>query len=58
MRYFICPIDKMIKYLEKFPPSRVGKRPTEDEILELIEFSLPEEWQKELIIQGFESTYL
>ena len=37
---FICQIDKMVKYLEKFPPFGVGQRLPEYEILELIELSL------------------
>ena len=46
----------MVEYLKKFPPFREVKRLPDDDILELVEFSLPEEWQKELIIQGFDST--
>ena len=56
IRYFIFSIDKMVEYLEKFPPFGSGQRLPEYEILELVEFSLPKNWQKELIIQGFDST--
>ena len=56
IRYFIFTIDKMVEYLENFSPFGSGQRLPEDEILELVEFSLPKEWQKELIIQGFYST--
>ena len=53
---FICQIDKMVKYLEKFPPFGVGQRLPEYEIPKLVEFSIPEEWQKLIIIQRFNSS--
>ena len=56
IRYFICRIDELVKYLDNFPPFGAGQHLPEEEILELVEFSLPKEWQKELIIQGFDST--
>ena len=55
IRDFICRIDDMIKYLEKFPLFGAGQQLPEYEILNLVEFSLPKEWQKELIVQGFYS---
>ena len=55
IRYFICHIDKMVNYLGKFPPFGAVQSLSEDEILDLVEFSLSNEWQKELIIQGFDS---
>ena len=45
----------MVEYLEKFLPFGAGQFLPEDEILELVEFSLPKEWQKEVTIQGFDS---
>ena len=54
IRYFIYRINKMIKYLKTFPPFEEGQRLPEDDILELVEFSLLNEWQKELIIQVFD----
>ena len=44
----------MFEYLEKFPPFREGQRLPEYKILNLVEFSLPKEWQKELIIEEFD----
>ena len=55
-RYFICRIVRMVKYLINFPPFGAVQRLPGKEILELVEFSIPNEWQKELIIQGFYST--
>ena len=39
--HFICRIDNMVKYLDKFPPFGVGQRLPEDDILEMVELSLP-----------------
>ena len=45
----------MIDYMNNFSSFGVGQRSPEDGILDLVEFSLPKELQKELIIQGFDS---
>ena len=45
----------MIKYLDNSPPFEEGQRLPKYEILQLVEFSLLNEWQKELIIQVFDS---
>ena len=37
IRYFICPIDNMVKYLEKFPPFGLVQRLPEDDTLKLVE---------------------
>ena len=55
IRYFIFCINYIIEYLKKFPPFGAGQRLPEDKILELVEFSLPEKWQKSLVVQGFDS---
>ena len=55
IRDLICRIDKMVEYLEKFPTFGEGQCLPDNEILKLVEFSLPREWKKELIIQGFDS---
>ena len=55
IRDSICRIDKMVEYLDKFPPFCAGQRLPEYDILDLIELSLLKECQKELIIQGFDS---
>ena len=55
IRDFIWYIDEMVEYLEKFPPFGEGQRVPYDEILNMVEFSLLKKWQKELIIQGFDS---
>ena len=45
----------MIEYLDSLPPSRQRQRLPENKILDMVEFSLPKECQKELIIQDFDS---
>ena len=45
----------MVDYLENLPPFGINQDLTEDDIFYLEEFSLPREFQKELIIQGFDS---
>ena len=47
---FIFQINKMVDYLKKFPPFGASQHLLDDDILELVKFSLPREWQKELII--------
>ena len=42
---FIRCTDEMVEYLEKFPPFRVVQRLLDDDILKLVEFSLPKKWQ-------------
>ena len=55
IREFIYRIDDMVEYLENFPPFVSNQDLPEDKILYMAEFSLPREFQKELIIQGFDS---
>ena len=43
IRDFICHIDEMVEYLEKFPLFGAGQHLPEYDILELSEFSLPKE---------------
>ena len=52
---FIFRVEKMVDYLKKFPPFWIGQGLLDDEILQLVEFLLPREWQKEFIIKGFDS---
>ena len=43
---FICSIDEIVNYLKKFPPFGANQALPKDEILKLVEFSMPIEWQK------------
>ena len=55
IRDFICRINEIVEYLDNFPPFRAGQRLPGDEILNLVKFSIPKEWKKELVIQDFDS---
>ena len=46
----------MVYYLGYFPPFSINQGLTEDEILDILEFALPCEWKKHLLVQGYEST--
>ena len=45
-----------MEYLEKLPPFGENQVLPEDDIIKLVGFFMPSECQKELIIQGFDST--
>ena len=45
----------MVKYLKKLLPLWAVQPLPKDEIFELVQFSIPKEWEKEIIIQGFDS---
>ena len=42
--YFVCRIYKMVSYLDKFPPFGTVQRLPDNKIQEMVQFSLPEEW--------------
>ena len=52
---FICRIYYIVKYLDIFPLLRANQSLTEDLILDIVEFLLPQEQQNELLIKGFDS---
>ena len=45
----------MVEYPKKFPPLGAKQRLLDDKIIKLTELSLLKEWQKQLIIQVFDS---
>ena len=53
-RDYCARYSKINKYLESFPPFN-GKRQAipNDEILEHLEFAIPSSWQKQMVLQGF-----
>ena len=46
----------MVYYLEELPPFVSNQGLPEDERMELVEFALPYEWQKQLLVQGYDYT--
>ena len=53
---FICRVNEIVKYIDHFPPFGDYQGLPEDEILNLMEFALPQECQKEILVQGFDSS--
>ena len=52
---FICCINDIILYIENFPLFGMDQGFTNDQMIKLIEFELPKEWKKKLLMQGFNS---
>ena len=46
----------MVDYLEDLPPFGANQVLPEDDLLELVEFALPCEWQKHLIVQIYKDS--
>ena len=55
IREFIYSIDEIIEYLKKFPTFGTNQGLPEYDILYLVDFLLPIEWQTELLIQRLDS---
>ena len=53
---FICRVNEIVKYIDHFPPFGDYQGLPEDEILNIMEFALPQECQKEILVQGFDSS--
>ena len=45
----------MLYYLEDLPPFVNSQRLSEDGVIKLLEYSLPDEWQRQMLVQGFKS---
>ena len=54
VRDFVCRVNEILEYLSKFPPFANNQGLPEDEVIELIEFALPREWQRQMLVQGFD----
>ena len=52
IQYFSCHVNKIIKYLKHFPSFGIPKVIPDNEIINLIKFSLNCEWHKQLFVQG------
>ena len=53
MKAYYARFQELNRYLEKFPPFGVRKKLPNDEVLEHKEFVIPNSWQKQMILQGF-----
>ena len=52
-RMYCARFAELNKYLESFPPYREGQSLPDDEVLEHLEFAIPNSWQKQMVLQGF-----
>ena len=54
IRMYCARFSELNKYLESFPPyNGPNQCLPQDEILEHLEFAIPNSWQKQMVIQGF-----
>ena len=54
-RNFVARVRKLNDHLKNFPLFGNNQELPEDKILEIIKFSLLQEWQKTMLVQGFDS---
>ena len=53
MRNFFWRVNKIVEYLGYFPPFRTYQKLSNNKIIYLIEFALPRDYQKRLLMQRF-----
>ena len=53
MKAYYARFQELNRYLERFPPFAARQKLPNDEVLEHMEFAIPNSWQKQMILQGF-----
>ena len=53
-REFVARVQQMNDYLQYFPPFTDEQNLPEDELLDILEFSIPSSWQAEFIRLGYD----
>ena len=53
IRAYVSRVNELNLYLPLFPPFANGQGMANDELLELLEFAVPNKWQKQFTLQGF-----
>jgi hypothetical protein len=53
-REFAARITELNGYLSKFPPFGQGQELAQEEINDILEFGVPNSWQKNMVLQGFD----
>ena len=53
IRMYCARFSELNKYLESFPPYNEDQKLPDDEVLEHFEFAIPNAWQKQMVLQGF-----
>jgi hypothetical protein len=54
MRELAARVAEMNEYLSQFPPFDIDQRLTNEEIVDILEFAVPNSWQKRMVLQGFD----
>ena len=54
IRAYVARIYKLNKYLKEFPPFGKQQALLEDKLVELVECGIPNVWQKQMVMQGFD----
>ena len=53
IRDYFARYEELNDYLESFPPFGPNQRLPNDEVMEHAEFAIPNSWQKQMVLQGF-----
>ena len=54
MREFAARVSELNEYLSEFPPYAVNQNLSNEEIVDILEFAVPNSWQKSMVLQGFD----
>jgi hypothetical protein len=54
MREFAARVSELNEYLAYFPPFDNNQSLTNEEVLDILEFAIPNTWQKSMVLQGFD----
>lgn len=53
-RSFAARLSEMNAYLEHFPPHEENQELDNEEVIDILEFGVPNAWQKNMVLQGFD----
>jgi hypothetical protein len=53
-REFAARISELNQYLKQFPPFEANQDIDDEEIIDIIEFGIPNSWQRNMVLQGFD----
>ena len=54
IRAYVARIYELNKYLKEFLPFGENQALSDDQLVELVECGIPNAWQKQMVVQGFE----
>ena len=53
-REFVARVTELNAYLTEFPPFEENQKLDDQEIMDILEFGVPNSWQKNMVMQGFD----